>query len=305
MRKPNFFIIGAPKCGTTSLARWLREHPKIYMSPWKEPRYFDRDLRTRFRIKEREYFALFKRATDEHLAVGEATVWYLYSQEAVPNIEREIPGARYIVMIRNPVEMAYSLHEQMVVHQVEHVYDFAKAWELSPVRRAGHGVSRWVAEPRLLDYQSVCMLGTQLERLFAIVPKERVLVLVLDDIKENPRREYLRVLAFLGVPDDNRTEFPVLNRAKRVRWRGFQRALLLALKAERVVRGKVGLPPQNSKVLWRLNDLNKKPRPRPPMPDELRARLEKFYSEEIRKLERVLERDFSNWFTTVKRDVAG
>src|SRR5262245_35065298 len=85
MKKPTFFIIGAPKCGTTSLAAWLADHPDIFMSPTKEPHYFNTDHK-RYLNSLAGYEQLFEDATDRHSAVGEASVWYLYSANAVENI---------------------------------------------------------------------------------------------------------------------------------------------------------------------------------------------------------------------------
>jgi len=296
MRKPNFFIIGVPKCGTTSLAAWLAEHPDIYMSPWKEPRYFDRDLKTRARITPDAYRALFAGVTDQHKAVGEATVWYLYSQEAVAAIERELPGAHYIVMVRNPVEMARALHEQLLLNGAEHVRDFERAWRLSPLRREGKKFRPWfVSDGRLLDYQSLCRLGEQLERLLQVVPRERVLVCLLDDLRENPRREYLRLLGFLNVPDDGRTVFKVKNPAKRIRSQVLQELIVSGMKVERVIKERLGLAPVTSPFLRRLNIWNKVARPRPPLPDDLRRELETYFAPDIQKIERILNRDLSHW----------
>jgi hypothetical protein len=297
-RWPNFFIIGAPKCGTTSLATWLADHQQIYMSPRKEARYFDRDLRTRFRLTERQYLALFRGATEQHIALGEATAWYLYSREAVPNIEREVPGSRYIVMIRNPVDMAYSLHEQMRLHGAEPEPDFEKAWDLGARRRMGKRAGWSLSEPRLLDYESVCRLGEQLERLYAAAPKHRILVIMLQDVGQGPRREYLRVLGFLGVADDGRTEFAARNPAKAVRSQSLHYAFALLKKGERVVRQKLGLASTNSRILSLLKGANLKPRPRPAMAPDLRARLEASFAPDIARLERVLERDLSEWITS-------
>jgi len=303
MRLPNFFIIGAPKCGTTSLVNWLSEHPNVYMSPLKEPRYFDRDLKIHARISKEAYMALFKGAREQHLAIGEATVWYLYSREAVPNIEREIPGARYIVLVRNPVDMAYALHEQLSLNGAEPIRDFAKAWEMSPIRGRGRGVHGvFLSEPRLLDYQSVCRLGDQIERLFSLVPRERILVLVLDDIRDNPRREYLKVLEFLGVPDDGRENFPVQNPAKQVRSYVLQKIITLGMKGERAVKERLGLAPVNSTFFKTLNTWNKVARPRPPLPAELRAQMEAYFAPDVLKLSRLLGRDFSHWFRTGSLD---
>jgi hypothetical protein len=299
MRLPNFFIIGAPKCGTTSIFDWLREHPNVYMSPLKEPRYFDRDLRMRARISKAAYMDLFRRAGEQHLAIGEATVWYLYSREAVPNIEREIPGARYIVLVRNPVDMAYALHEQLSLNGAEPIRNFGRAWEMSPIRRRGQGVlGVFLSEPRLLDYQLVCRLGDQVEYLFSLVPRERILVLVLDDIRDNPRREYVKVLDFLGVPDDGREHFHVRNPAKQVRSHLLQNIIVLGMKGERVVKERLGLSPVNSAFFKALNAWNKVARPRPPLPEELRAQMEAYFASDILKLGRLLGRDFSHWLGT-------
>jgi len=295
-RRPNFFILGAPKCGTTSLVYWLREHPNVFISPWKEPRFFDRDLSTRFRISEAEYLALFKNATSEHTTIGESTVWYLYSEQAAKNIEQACPGSKYVVLVRNPARMAYALHEQMTLHQAEHVLDFEKAWELSPVRRKGEGVRKWfISEPRLLDYQSVCRVGEQLNRLFMTVPRERVLVLFLDDFKTDSRKEYLKVIDFLGLSDDGRKEFGIRNSAKRVRWRQFQQLLVLAMKGERVLKGRLGMAPRNSNMFWRLNDLNKSSRPRPLLSIGLRKHLRDYYEDDIAMLGQLTARDLNKW----------
>ena len=82
MKKPNFFIIGAPKCGTTALARYLSEHNDIFMCQPKEPNYFSSDLPMRQPGVESidEYLNLFSDADDSCKAVGEASVWYLYSK---------------------------------------------------------------------------------------------------------------------------------------------------------------------------------------------------------------------------------
>jgi len=295
VKKPNFFIIGAPKCGTTSLAAWLSEHPNIYMSPLKEPHFYNTDLGN-CKLTRREYELLFHGATDKHKAVGEASTSYLFSRVAVPRIEKELPGSRYIVMIRNPVDMAYSFHEELVTLGYEHIKDFAKAWQLSEERAKGRAVTQWCHEPKLLDYKSVCRLGEQLERLFKIVPRERVLVLVLDDVKENPRREYLKVLNFLGVSDDGRTEFPVYNPAKERRWPWLRRAVLAMGRASRSVKKALGIPTvRGTGILNRIDKLNIRYRPRPPMPPELRAEITEYFRDDVLLLSRLLDRDFSTW----------
>lgn len=296
MKKPNFFIIGAPKCGTTSMAAWLYEHPNIYMSPVKEPNFFNTDDNWTVVSSLRQYEALFRDAQEHHLAVGEASVWYLFSQTAVPNILQYSPTSRFIVMIRNPIDMAYSLHQQELYSGNEHIRDFAKAWELQSMRLKGREVSKFCVELKRLLYGPACKLGEQLERLYRLVPKERVLVIVLDDVKEDPRREYLKVLNFLNVPDDGRQNFPRYNPAKTYRswWLG----RIIGLSGRMVGRIKRTFRVQKGVgVLNFINRVNTIRAPRPPLSKEMRAKLAAYFAEDIRLLSRLLDRDFSAWLS--------
>lgn len=292
---PNFFIIGAPKCGTTSMAAWLGEHPSIYMSPIKEPFYFSSDINNRTIKEWQVYMGLFDQVRSE-VAIGEASTIYLFSRVAVRTIEERLPGARYIVMLRNPAEMAYALHGQQIRAFNEDVKDFRQAWRLASERRAGRQVPSRCKDPILLDYPSWCKLGEQLERLYGWVPSERVLVQVLDDIKEDTRREYLKVLAFLGVPDEGRQHFPVHNPAREWKWRwaGFtvRRMAKATGYAKHVARI---LPKRSFGVVRVFQQAAARQRPRPPLPPDLRAELQGFFEEDIRKLEDLLDRDLSAW----------
>ncbi len=138
MPKPNVFLIGAPKCGTSSLYTYLRGHPQIFMSYFKEPHYFCTDFPGLRRFpSEAEYLSLFEEATRRHSLIGEASSRYLYSVEAVAGIERFAKDARYIVMLRNPVDLVYSLHGQLVYQYTESERDFETAWRLQDLRLGG------------------------------------------------------------------------------------------------------------------------------------------------------------------------
>lgn len=290
MKKPNFFIIGAPKCGTTSLAAWLSEHPQIFMSPVKEVHHFITDEnRSTFRSLQ-EYEQLFIKANESHKAVGEASVWYLYSNDAVQNIERYAANARYIVCLRNPVEMAYSLHEQQLVNGNEHITEFAKAWSLNNARLRSESVNRWCHAPRHLAYGTACQLGQQLERLYTRIPRERVLPILLDDMKLNPRTEYLKVLDFLGVDDDARTDFPVHNPAKALRSPWVRKMI----KTLGHMKRSVGLE-HGFGILRAVNRANIRYRARSPMTKAMSQTLESYFLEDIQKLGRLINRDLSYW----------
>ena len=117
MTKPDFFIVRAPKCGTTAMQDCLSQHPEIFMPEAKPPFYRGKELhflgselRANRKIFTRdEYFSYFPKAKDEK-RVGEATVWYLCSKRAAYEIKEFNPSSKIIIMLRNPVEMVYSCH---------------------------------------------------------------------------------------------------------------------------------------------------------------------------------------------------
>jgi hypothetical protein len=293
--KPNFFILGAPKCATTSLANWLREHPNIFVPIRKEPEFFNTDDEPHKHggiPTLNDYEALFRDACQEHVAVGEASVWYLSSSTAVSNILRYQPEARFIVMVRNPVEIAPALHAQVVLYGRENVRDFGTAWLLQDKRRLGHKMPAFSSARRRLIYGEVCCLGAQIERLLSIVPAHRVLVLVVDDIRSDARREYLRVLEFLGVPDDGRTSFPAFNTA-----RHSSRARLPRLwYVLRELKFLLGIKSGN-KLLAKIRMEFKIADGREPVSAELTGILKRYFKTDIEKLGRLLHRDFRPWYS--------
>jgi hypothetical protein len=143
--------------------------------------------------------------------------------DAVRNILRYHPDARFIVMLRNPVDMAPALHTEMSLAGHETVRSFTAAGRLPPFS--------WAA--RRLLYGEVCRLDAQLERLLRAVPAGRVLAIALDDVISDSRREYLRVLRFLGVGDDGRTTFAAYNKSGVSRWPALGRAMFAAIQIKR------------------------------------------------------------------------
>lgn len=294
MRRPNFFILGAPKCGTTSLAAWLADHPNIYMSPKKEPTFFNTDHAAKPGPTRQlpHYESFFASATDSHVAIGEATPVYLYSDTAVPNILRYTDSPLFIVCLRNPVDLAYSLHDEYLFQGAEHIVDFAQAWKLSDQRMQGKAVKRRCREPKHLAYNQVCLLGEQVERLLTRVSRNSVHFVILDDVVANPRNEYLKVLHFLGVEDDGRKAFPNLNPAKTQKWPLVKRGLMAAHD----IRRKLGIHrPLNLGIQSRIEAYNRVERTRREIPPMLRRELQQYFCTDVIKLGRVVGRDLSGW----------
>jgi hypothetical protein len=297
--RPNFFIVGAPKCGTTALYEYLRPHPNIFMSPVKEPHFFAKDLGIYPFVKTLdEYRALFQDATEQHLRVGEASVYYLRSAVAIRNIHAFNPDARIIAMFRNPVDMVYSLHSQLLYWSEEVESDFETAWRLQEQRRRGLELPRGSRGGFLLQYEEVGRFGSQVERLLSIFPATQVKLILYDDFSESPQKVYDEVMEFLQIPHDHRTEFPRINENKRARaaWmrnfirkpppmlRNVYRSLKQAVGAEK-------LDVVKSKVV----DLNTARERRPPLSPALRAELVETFRDEVNLLSRLLDRDLSHW----------
>lgn len=291
IRKPDFFILGAPKCGTTTLAQWLAEHPEIYFSPRKEPHFFNTDGAPSTLTLD-EYEAYFAGADERHVAVGEGSTHYLASHVAVPQILEYSPDARFVVCLRNPVEMAPALHNECLRQGWEVERSFEAAWHLQARRRAGERVPRMAArtDPGRLQYGRRCRLGEQLERLYGWVERERVLPVLLDDVKQDPGREYRRVLDFLGVSDDGRDSFPVANVSRRLRSVAFAKTIRATILARDAlgIRGDWGIA--NKFRRWNARaDAN------PPLSPEIREELRAYYADDIERLATLLDRDLSHW----------
>lgn len=201
---PDFFIIGAPKCGTTSVYDFLRAHPAAFMPKFKEPQYFCSDLTEVQQIKtESRYLSLFNRAKRDQI-IGEASVWYLYSKAAVQAILVKNPNAKFIVVLRDPLKAVISFHNNSVISLVEKHEDFAEAW----------GEHKRNAGTPMTDYSGVYKFAEQLERLYMLVPKQQVKIVLLEQLKANPEDHYNSITDFIGLPRRAVIDYPHMNAAR-------------------------------------------------------------------------------------------
>ncbi len=296
MKRPEFFIVGAPKCGTTSLYVQLQEHPEIFLPRVKEPAFFDVDLYQPKRVTNslEQYLSYFAEATDGQIA-GEASTSYLYSARAATEIAAFEPNAKIIAMIRDPVELMHSFHSQLVYQGTETIDDFEAALEASDQRRPRTQPGAQDRLPQVLLYRDVACLCGQLERYFDTFGRERVLVLLLDDYQRDPRRVYAQVLDFLGVSPGFEPEFKIVNRFKGLRSRRLHRFLVAPPRPLRAAVRAVVPPKPRYALLGRVRALNTRPQARPPMDPKLAARLRSEFAAEVARLGVLLGRDLSAW----------
>src|SRR4051812_35974791 len=150
------------------------------MSVPKEPMYFGQDLTPRYRrMTPDEYLALFKDApADQH--AGEASPWYLYSKSAAAEIRAFEPAARAIIMLRNPVDVMYSQHSQLVFNQRENLTDFGQALAAEDDRRGGHRLPADAIRPEALYYRQSVQFPEQIARYRDVFGPERLHYIVFD-----------------------------------------------------------------------------------------------------------------------------
>ncbi len=288
--RPDFFIVGAPKCGTTALFRYLGAHPGVFTPQRKEPHYFCPDLGQwgGTIASLAEYEGLFSSARPEELA-GEASVFYLYSQVAIANIMAHNPAARIIVMLRNPAEAARSMHAFQLQHDQEDVADFEQAWRLQQPRLEGqHLPPRW-PHPHHMQYGALYCYAPQVRRVLAQVPRGQCLFLLFEEFFADPPHQFARVLEFLGLPPDTtRTAFPVENQTMGVRSARLDRLLRHPPRVLRVLRRVAqALSLHPGRQLQRLNQVAGQ---KPPIREAFREELERFFSGDVAELEQLLGR---------------
>ena len=290
-KKPNFFIIGAPKCGTTALREYLSTHPKVFLSSVKGPKFFNTDFGRNLIKTWNQYTELFE-GSEAYPAVGEATAEYLRSRDAVPGILAFNADAKFIVMIRNPADMFHSLYYQFRYYtHIEDANSPKEAWKLQEKRRKGKGIPASCDNPELLQYGPFCSLGEQLERLYSLVPREQVPVLFFVDFISDTKRAYHEVLSFLEVPLDARTDFPSVNERKTLR---FPRALPSLLSFLSRVKRELGIQ-YNFGVFSFLQLSNQKKLDVPTQDPEFRQELLRYFRADIEKLGNLTGRDLSHW----------
>ncbi len=301
MPKPGFFIVGAPKCGTTALCKYLNRHPEIFVPQLKELHYFDTDLKTSRKANSLEdYLALF--AGGEGLLCGEGSPTYLYSETAAQAIHAFNPDAKIIIMLREPVAMMYSLHSQHLFNgNSETVQDFAAAIALEAERKQYKQVPKRCQEPKILFYREMASYSRQVERYFKIFGRDQVRIILFDDLKADTDRIFRETLTFLGVDPNFSTQLQTINPNKKVRSPWLQ-TLVKYPPARLLSIGKYLVPlPQSTRrallegVKAKLKKANTQQVARRSLDPALAKQLKVEFKPEVERLSKLLERDLSAW----------
>ncbi len=293
-RQPNLFIIGAPKCGTSSMMEYLSAHPKVFCSKIKEPHYFNSDSNHRYCFSEKDYLRLFDGATADHFYQCEGSVWYLYSKVAIDEILKFNPDAKFIIMLRNPSEMYFSLHQEMLFGGSEDEKSPVKAWRLQKERNVGKHLPKGCTAKELLQYREVCSLGELANRAKDKIAQNNLIFVLLDDLKNDPNSTYLEVLNFLGLELISLPSYEIFNEAKTRRSYWLSNAFISVTR----IKHKVGLR-KGIGLAKKINKLNVTPKVSTNSEErkELKPVLIEAFHDDIALLERVIGKDLSRWKT--------
>ena len=299
-RKPDFLIVGAPKCATTSLYYYLKQHPDIFMPEdpaWKEPKFFGRDQQIAahkcIRNKS-DYLKLFSNAgTDQR--VGEASPTYLHSTTAAEEIKSFNPDMRIIVSLRNPVDLVISMHYQNLATHNEDLFDLEEALRAEGDRRLGKRIPRYARHPPLLEYSRLVKFSENLERYFQAFGRDNVLVIFFDDIKSDIQGVFSKLLTFLDVsPNITGIDFSPKNESKSKSLRNWR------------IRGFMDYHPRISASLRKIvphkithaiaNVVSGvATHERPEISQELRTQLLRHFHPEVENLSALLGKDLTHW----------
>jgi hypothetical protein len=296
MNYPDFFIVGAPKSGTTALFSYLKTHPDVFMSTIKEPHFFASDIRGRRRrvTTWEEYLNCFAGARGEK-RIGEASTSYLRSHTAPYELRAAVAEARIIIMVRNPVDIMYASYSENVFDAFEDSADFGTALKTDE----GRGLrtlprQREEDEPiGVFGYREQARLAPQVKRYLELFGRDKVHIVVFDDFRTETLRMYRDVLCFLDIDDTiHPRHLPVIHGNRRVRSRALQKLMMRPPQALRTL-----LPGYVRRLLQQCAlRMNVVTEPRPPMDPDLRRRLQSQVAAEVEELGSLLDRDLSAWY---------
>ncbi len=298
---PNFFVVGAQKAGTTSLYHYLSQHPNVFMSPVKEPFFFNHHISPTGRvIKERfggpgrharpkfadlgEYLGLFSGVGGE-TAVGEASVLYLCVPGTAERIERHAPGSRAVAILRDPADRAYSAFKYARRLGVEPLPDFSRA--LGEEERRVRENWAWVFRYRMRG-----LYHEQISRYLRVFGPERVGVWLYEDLMEDPVGVARGVFRFLGVDDSFAPDASSRHNPASVP-RG--EAARMAIKLMNTTLPAVRKVVPSAYKVRHLANRRILTGESPPLDPEVRAELVEGYREDVLRLENLIGRDLSAW----------
>ncbi len=212
---PDFIIIGVQKGGTSSLYRYLTQHPKVLPGYKKEVKFFDGNYQKGLDWY-RYNFPLASQMSDSHAQTGEASPTYVFHPLVPQRIKDALPNVKLILLLRDPVARAYSHyqgnlrrgHESLSFQEaIEHEEDRLKGEREKIVADQSYPMYRYI----VFSYLARGVYIDQVRNWFQSFPREQILILKSEDFFNHPPREFQRVLTFLGLPEWKLNNYDIFN----------------------------------------------------------------------------------------------
>ena len=293
---PNFIAVGAPRSGTTSLYYYLRQHPQVFLPSQKELHYFSYPQLMqrqggpgdRFVVAglcgEADAYASHYRRVKEEAVIGEISPSYLYFSDVAGRITEELGMVKILMILRNPMEKTFSQFMHMVGEGRE-TLSFEEALSQEEKRRAEGWGDIWL-------YTESSLYSSGLEKYLKVFGRANVKVIIFDDFKKDPKKILREVFQFLNINDrficDTSGMFGKSG-IPRMRW--FARLIdspnPFYLLARAMIPSSVSKP-----IKRRLVQMNQGAKPH--LNHETRDRLHELFSQDISRLESLLDRHL-NW----------
>lgn len=303
MRKPNLFVVGHPRSGSGQMNGYLSKHPQIWMAK-KELHFFGSDLGYHEPPRTLENFeSFFEDAPEDPKRIGEASTWYLFSENAAQEIHDYCPNAGVVMLLRNPISLLHSLHAHFVFRGDEDIPNFGDAIAAETGRSDGS-----IAEPphriprEALRYSKMVRYAPQVKRYFDVFGRENVHVVINDDFREDARAVYRGVCRYLDVDEEFEGFEDVFaadqrarNSNRTVHVRQVQ-DFLIHPERQQVLEGvRRSSVPGYRFTLRALRRLNIKYVDRAAMDPTLKTTLQERYRPHVDELSALLDRDLTHW----------
>jgi len=297
LNKLNLFIVGMPKCGTTSLYNSLRQHPDIFMSAFKEPHYFGKDLTRLNNLyfqKEEEYLKLF--TTKQKISIiGETSPYYLFSHSAPQEIIKFNPSSKIIILLRNPTDLVYSLYLQYLYSGNENELNFSKSLELEENRKKGENLPPNIDLVEKIFYKTyIFKMPGQIKRYLKIFGESAVKILLLEDLIQDMEGTFKEILLFLEVDSNFKPDFELKNPYKTFRNKFIRNWIKKLSPKFGELRNKFTTKPLG--VMKYIENLNTKYPQKEPLDPVIKLKLDKDFYPVIKELEIIINRNLSTWY---------
>lgn len=293
---PNLFIIGAPKCGTTTLHHWLSVHPQVFMTSNKEPSFFceftkkewngpGADIFVKVLVKDKDIYESLFEGSENYKWRGEASTDYLWVENVPYNIVENYGNKdkKFLVVLRNPIDRAFSEHSHLIREGMENL-DF-----ISAIQRENERYTKcW--QP-LFYHSRRGLYCKSLKRYFSIFGQENVKVIIFDDFKKSPKKIYKEICIFLNICENQPPLKNILNRS------GIPKSIIIHKLSKRnsglkkVIKNIIGTTKAKSLQAF----VDKKNLRKNTITEKERKYIKELFIDDIKATEDLLNYDLSIW----------